>query len=104
MNFIYQPLFSFLCGQACIAMILNLTLTEAIQKVGHDHSMTDKEIQSFLHLTPQPIQNTSDKYLLKIQYKTIPHWVLLIDNQIYDPLLGIRENTNIAIIRSYKIN
>jgi len=48
MKLILQPKGSSLCGQACIAMLLDISLEEAIKLVGHDGISTNEDILSVL--------------------------------------------------------
>lgn len=48
LTLIHQPPSSHLCGQACLAMILHLGLSEAVEEVGHKHSTKTKDLVKVL--------------------------------------------------------
>lgn len=48
MQHIQQPEDSRLCGQTCLAMVLDLSLEEAIQLIGHDKGTTTRELVAAL--------------------------------------------------------
>ncbi len=45
---LFQPVGSRLCGQTCVAMIADVSLSDAIKAVGHAHGTTTRELASAL--------------------------------------------------------
>lgn len=82
------------CGQACIAMLLDLTLEEAIQLVGHDGITTDDELKAALHIS-KFIEGAPRSDCIAIQKHKSPyglneHWTVSYYGRTLDPA-GIPE-------------
>ena len=93
---VYQPIGSYLCGQACLAMILNISLDSACMIVGHRHGTTTKAVVRALDmcgirnsgkLIRRPKREDSKRWVVKMKYPGFSgwHWVLWWDEEIYDP-------------------
>lgn len=99
---IQQPEDSFVCGQSCVAMILGITLSEAVHKIGHEKGTWAKELisvlkKSFKEARLRRIRNIKknklpDKAIIKVAWrknlcttKVQAHWVLKYKNKIHDP-------------------
>jgi hypothetical protein len=100
---IKQPKNSGLCGQACVAMALNITLDEACKLVGHSKrkGTKTKDLIRAINESPYSIK-TPDKRLRRIKkngwiskraivkekigaFVLIWHWVYKDGCNIYDP-------------------
>lgn len=103
----YQPLHSNLCGQACVAMICDISLARSVKAVGKASVTTGPDLAHALELfdiksSPAMIrmggnQKPSRKsdYYTKLPKRCIAkcrsvgfkgsHWVLIWDGTTYDP-------------------
>lgn len=61
MKLILQPKGSSLCGQCCIAMLLDITIEEAIRLVGHDGISSNEDLLNVLE-TKYPNVKTNEFY------------------------------------------
>lgn len=99
---IQQPEDSLLCGQTCVAMILGITLSEAVHKIGHKKGTWAKELINVLkkkfkkNIRSKRIKNAKknklpDTAIIKVIWrpnmllKAKGHWVLKYKNKIHDP-------------------
>lgn len=100
MDIIYQPVRSNLCGQACVAMILNIPIEEAVKLVGKRGLTNTKHIRKALakhKLVMSTWQRPNKKrenrlYMARIRTKGQwrSHWIVLDrDGTIYDPVFGV---------------
>ncbi len=97
MNLVNQPEGSRLCGQACIAMIANISIGEAINLIGHSHGTHTKEIIQALktlgipcevnRLTVRRGKDWPERAVVKIPHPEGSgwHWVVLDGFCVYDP-------------------
>ena len=96
MKHIRQPKDSNLCGQACVAMILDITLEDAIKRVGKKGKTRTKDIVGAVgevaqeaRLVPVRQRPTLPKRALtKVTWtKGQSHWVVFWDGMVFDPSL-----------------
>lgn len=90
---IKQPPLSSLCGHCCLAMILHISLDEAISLITHRRGTKTKELIKHFNHVPLKIGIPKDYSLCKVWrmgHKKVGHWhwVLFNDGMIYDPELG----------------
>lgn len=89
---IKQPEKSSLCGQCCLGTILNISLDEAINLIGHKHGTRTKELIKHFKTDGNRLKRMflADYSLCKVHYNTTKetHWVIYKDGNIYDPLVG----------------
>lgn len=92
---IEQPTESHLCGQACVAMCLGITLDEAIERIGHNRSTRTREIVTALGAVAAERRLVArraepEDALLKVTWAGRPrrsHWVIRRGCTIHDPAL-----------------
>ena len=109
MTFIEQPIPSNCCGQACVAMIANVTIAESIKAFGKKGGTYSKDVISALQalgikcddkLVRISKSNPKSDYcmvtVLSKSSKKYKHWVVFKDGVYYDPALGISEDLNEA--------
>lgn len=89
---ITQPPKSKLCGHCCLATILNISLQESIDIIGHENGTKSKELSAHLNLSSnrRGIPNVYSLYISRpIDKKSGNwHWVLFNNDMIYDPIIG----------------
>ena len=110
MRRVYQPDNTKLCGQACVAMILKMTLKESITEFGHKHVTHAQDVIGVLRKygfttgdrckrLAGDLRGTKLKdvefwheafpkhCMLRIGCRGMAgsHWVLLWDRKVYDP-------------------
>lgn len=86
------------CGQACVAMVLGITIEEAIDRIGHTGITSDEEICRVLSLHPEEYIILSDENITKLnnmQCKLVKHrdpknhknehWTVYDGKYIHDP-------------------
>jgi len=99
MLLIYQPDGSNLCGQACVATVLGITLDEACDLVGKRGLTGTRHIRPALAkkgFRIGPRQTLKDKqslrmYMARVRWKgrKHSHWVVLTeDGRVFDPSFG----------------
>lgn len=105
MKIIYQrqPKGSNICGQACIAMLANISLEESIKIFGTRGKTSTKDIINALNkldiLCSQKLirirKNESKSNLCIVTNYTVingkkyKHWVIYYKNKYYDPAIGV---------------
>jgi hypothetical protein len=97
---ILQPPGSSLCGQACVAMAVGISLEESVKVFGHRHTTRTKEVARVLNALgiqcpSRRLKRLTDRTqwptraIIKEIYGPIrkrkSYWVLLWDGHIYDP-------------------
>lgn len=86
-----QPKNSQLCGQACVASLLGVSLEDAIEKVGHSHGTKTKEIASALELTKnrrvRGVAKIPSLISIRRGKERNWHWVLYEGDVVMDPSL-----------------
>lgn len=95
MNPVLQPKGSSLCGQACLASILETTLDVAVQLVGHDHGTQTRDLVAALRkaglrpasrlIVGEPRGLSIVKVIDPIDPKGDWHWVVFDYGIIHDP-------------------
>jgi len=97
---LYQPEGSNLCGQTCVAMIAGVTIDEACTAVGHRHSTNARALyrgMENLGIIYNPTKRINGVRsncfvpsccIARVHYKLgkRTHWVVIWDNDIYDPI------------------
>lgn len=97
---IIQPENTPLCGQCCIATLLNITLKEAIKLIGHSHSTKRREILK--HIPHKKIRYGKPKHRRPQNFTAlctaIPphsnnvknfHWLIFNNGKYYDSNIGV---------------
>lgn len=95
---IKQPEGSSLCGQACIAMISNVSLDRAIEVVGHKSATRTKELvsalktlgincDSRLRICKRNMPILPKRCIIAMRNKSYKrgHWVVMWDGVMFDP-------------------
>ena len=84
------------CGQHCLAMILGITVKEAIELVGHDKSTTTKELTPHFKAQGMKRGHPVGAALCFTKFKDVKqrgsnwHWCCTLnEHQIYDPCMGV---------------
>ncbi len=96
--FVKQPLESNLCGQACVAMLLRISLDEAIKMVKKTGLTSLRDLRPAISVDYKIHQSRlkvirhsvlPDICLVKVTWKRGgSHWVIKYKSQIYDPVRG----------------
>ena len=95
MKHVRQPEGSRLCGHACLAIVLGITLAEACKKLGHRRGTYTKELVAALgsratdqRLVPLRQRSSPRQAILKVRWgKTHrSHFVVKSGSKIYDPM------------------
>lgn len=116
MSLTLQPTNSNLCGHCCLAALLNISLSKAIELIGHQRGTITKELTKHLLASKTILGKPTTKSLCIVRpigmaCKGNWHWVVWVANRIYDPCIGklIHEKdweriTNLKISSHIKIN
>jgi hypothetical protein len=83
-----QPDGSKLCAHCCVAMVLGITLEEAIKRVGHRRGTRNHELVRALGVTGKflPSRDVTDPSIIRIKGpKSRHHVALLAGGKVYDP-------------------
>ena len=110
-NYIKQPT-EYLCGQACVAMLADVTVEEVISVMQNDKGTGKKDIEKALNYygisqakTMTKADNSSvlpQVCILKVLLPGYSHWILYYDGKYYDPEFGLMEELySKAKIQSY---
>lgn len=98
---VLQPLGSRLCGQACLAMLLGITLADAVDRIGHRKATKTKELLRVLREEGYEPEGRlkwkkagppkTGTLLLSIRRPPLnwKHWAVMEDGVIYDPVYGV---------------
>lgn len=78
------------CGQCCVAMVMDISLKEAIDLVGHDGIMTDNEIYYLIGSDAPMTSGSPPRGVVAIQKHKDPngnreHWTVWNKNITFDP-------------------
>ena len=105
---IKQPAGTKSCGQACVAMLLNISLSEALNLFGFKGPTYGIQLRKVLNENGIKTSNRTitvrkntfflpDVAILKITYKGkhLGHWVLKYYNKIYCPNYGVYKSSNV---------
>ena len=101
MKLVRQPSGSNLCGQACVAMVCDIELEEAIELVGSRGKTVTKQLKEAL--TSQGVK-TSERRVLGFPEEgsallfwksgnDLRHWTVWHKNKHYDPNAGVFRDT-----------
>ena len=110
-QYIKQPT-EFLCGQACVAMIANVSVNEVIQVMNNDKATGKKDIEKALEHYGIAQAKTMTKAdngtplpsacILKVLVSGYSHWILYYHGKYYDPEFGLMDELySRAKIQSY---
>ena len=110
-HYIKQPI-EYLCGQACVAMIANVSVDEVIQVMNNDKSTGKKDIEKALDHYGIKQTKTMKKAdngtqlppvcILKVLLPGYSHWILYYHGKYYDPEFGLMDELySKAKIQSY---
>ena len=110
-HYIGQPT-EYLCGQACVAMLANVSIDEVIQVMNNDKSTGKKDIEKALNhygiaqaKTMKKADNSTTlppACILKVLLPGYSHWILYYHGKYYDPEFGLMEELYCkAKIQSY---
>ena len=111
MHTVYQPYGSTLCGPACVASILEITLDEACGLIGKRGLTRTKLIRAALAKrdvvlgprVPPKDQVPSRTYLARVKWKgeKHTHWVIIRpDGRVFDPAFGFDPDWGAGYISS----
>ena len=110
-QFIQQPT-EYLCGQACVAMIADVSVDDVIRVMNNDQAPGKKDIERALDHYGIRQAKTMTKAdndtplppvcLLKVYLPGYSHWVLFYHGKYYDPEFGLTDGLyRKAKIQSY---
>ena len=110
-HYIKQPT-EYLCGQACVAMIANVSVDEVIRVMNNDKATGKKDIEKALKYYGILQAKTMTKAdngtvlpqacILKVLLPRYSHWILYYHGKYYDPEFGpMDELYRKAKIQSY---
>ena len=110
-QYIKQPT-EYLCGQACVAMLANVSVDEVIEVIQNDKGTGKKELAIALEhfgiscakTMTKADNNTKlpDTCILKVLLLRYSHWVLYHKGKYYDPEFGLMDKLySKARIQSY---
>lgn len=95
---IKQPENSKLCGQCCLATILNISLDESIKLFGHTHATRTKEFLPYLKTKETQLTKNKifDYSLCRVHFgkEKFTHWIIYKNGKIYDPCIGYYVSPN----------
>lgn len=91
----------YLCGQACVAMLADVTVEEVVSVMKNDKSAGKKDIEKALNYYGIKQAKTMTKAdndfilpkvcILKVLLPKYGHWVLYYDGTYYDPEFGVMD-------------
>ncbi len=110
-HYIQQPT-EYLCGQACVAMIANVSVDDVIRVMNNDQATGKKDIERALahygirqaKTMVKADNNTRlpSVCILKVLLPRYSHWVLFYHGKYYDPEFGLMDKLyGKAKIQSY---
>lgn len=110
-KYIEQPT-AYLCGQACVAMLADVSVDEVIEVMQNDKGTGKKEIERALNhygirqaktMTKADNNSVFPKVcILKVLLPKYGHWILYYDGKYYDPEFGLTDKLyEKARIQSY---
>ena len=99
-HYIQQPT-EYLCGQACVAMIANISVDDVIRVMNNDQATGKKDIERALDhygirqaKTMTKVDNDTPLppvCILKVLLPRYSHWVLFYHGKYYDPEFGLMD-------------
>lgn len=97
-QYIKQPT-EYLCGQACVAMLANVSVDEVIEVIQNDKGTGKKELAIALEhfgISCAKTMTKADNHtklpntcILKVLLPKYSHWVLYHKGKYYDPEFGL---------------
>ena len=110
-QYIQQPT-EYLCGQACVAMIANVSVEDVIRAINNDKATGKKDIERALAhygIRQARSMTKADNHaplppvcILKVYLTRYSHWVLYYHGKYYDPEFGLADELySKARIQSY---
>ncbi len=110
-KYIKQPT-EYLCGQACVAMLADVTVEEVVSVMKNDKGTGKKDIEKALNyygIGQAKTMTKADNFsvlpkvcILKVLLPKYSHWVLYYNGKYYDPEFGLMEELyHKARIQSY---
>ena len=110
-KYIKQPT-EYLCGQACVAMLADVTIEEVVSVMQTDKGTGKKDIEkalSYYGISQAKTMIKADNSsvlpkvcILKVLLPGYSHWILYYDGKYYDPEFGLMEELyHKAKIQSY---
>ncbi|MBP3604218.1 MAG: hypothetical protein J6J79_08750 [Lachnospiraceae bacterium] len=110
-KYIKQPT-EYLCGQACVAMLADVTIEEVVSVMQTDKGTGKKDIEkalSYYGISQAKTMIKADNSsvlpkvcILKVLLPGYSHWILYYDGNYYDPEFGLMEELyHKARIQSY---
>ncbi len=110
-QYIQQPT-EYLCGQACVAMIANVSVDDVIRVMNNDKATGKKDIERALEHYGIRQARTMTKAdnntplppicILKVLLPRYSHWILYYHGKYYDPEFGLSDELYCkAKIQSY---
>ena len=108
-HYIQQPT-EYLCGQACVAMIANVSVEDVIRVMNNDQATGKKDIERALDHYGIRQAKTMTKAdndtplppvcILKVLLPRYSHWVLFYHGKYYDPEFGLMDELYYDILIS----
>ena len=99
-RYIKQPT-EYLCGQACVAMIADVSINEVIRVMNNDKSTGKKDIEralDYFGIAQAKTMTKADKdtplpaaCILKVLLPGYSHWILYYHGKYYDPEFGLMD-------------
>lgn len=99
-RYIRQPT-EYLCGQACVAMIADVSVEDVIRVMNHDQATGKKDIERALAhygIRQAKTMTKADNHtplppvcILKVLLPRYSHWVLYHHGKYYDPEFGLMD-------------
>lgn len=110
-HYIKQPT-EYLCGQACVAMIANVSVDEVIRVMDNDKASGKKDIEralAYYGIAQAKTMTKADNStplppvcILKVLLPRYSHWILYYHGKYYDPEFGLTDELYCkARIQSY---
>lgn len=110
-EYIKQPT-EYLCGQACVAMLADVTVEDVVSVMQNDKGTGKKDIEKALNyygIGQAKTMTKADNFsvlpkvcILKVLLPKYSHWILYYDGKYYDPEFGLMEELyHKARIQSY---
>ena len=98
MKLVLQPLESRVCGQACVAMLMDMELCDAIELVGKKGATRIKDLSKAIREKYECLDRLQkvnklnlfpENAILRIRWdKKNSHWILKCGDTVYDPSFG----------------
>ena len=99
-EYIKQPT-EYLCGQACVAMLADVTVEDVVSVMQNDKGTGKKDIEKALNyygIGQAKTMTKADNFsvlpkvcILKVLLPKYSHWILYYDGKYYDPEFGVIE-------------